>query len=55
MLSGSSFVGASEARSDRTFTAVDPATGKTLDPAFAEMSPAEVDRACALAHDAFDT
>ena len=38
-----------------TFRAVDPATGETLEPAFAFAGEAEVERACALAADAFDT
>ncbi len=37
-----------------TFKAVDPATGGTLEPAFAFAGEAEVERACALAADAFD-
>ena len=36
------------------FKATDPATGETLEPAFAFAGEAEVGRACALAADAFD-
>ena len=38
-----------------SFKAVDPATGETLEPAFAFAGEAEVARACALAEEAFDT
>lgn len=38
----------------RTLQAINPATGETLSPAFAEAGPAEVDRACAAAWQAFD-
>ena len=37
-----------------SFKAVDPATGETLEPAFAFAGEAEVERACALAAEAFD-
>jgi len=38
-----------------TFDAVNPATGETIAPAFAEAGPADVDAACALAVQAFDS
>ena len=38
---------------DRSFRAVNPATGKLLEPAFAFAGAAEVERACALAWAAF--
>src|SRR4051794_28575981 len=38
---------------ERSFRAINPATGETLEPAFALAGPEEVERACALAWDAF--
>jgi NADP-dependent aldehyde dehydrogenase len=38
----------------RTLKAVNPATGETLAPDFAEAGPAEVEQACAAAWAAFD-
>ena len=38
-----------------SFRATDPATGAALEPAFAFADAADVDRACALAAEAFDT
>ncbi|ARP80924.1 aldehyde dehydrogenase (NADP(+)) [Bordetella genomosp. 8] len=38
----------------RTLNAVNPATGETLSPSFAQAGAAEVDEACALAWEAFD-
>jgi 2,5-dioxopentanoate dehydrogenase len=38
---------------DRSFRAVNPTTGKLLEPAFAFAGAAEVERACALAWAAF--
>src|SRR3954467_234082 len=38
---------------ERSFRATNPATGETLEPAFAFASPKEVELACALASDAF--
>src|SRR4051794_5081784 len=38
---------------ERSFRAVNPATGETLEPAFAFAGPTEVERACALAWEAF--
>ena len=40
---------------ERSFRAINPATGETLEPAFAFAGPAEVERACDLAWDAFHT
>src|SRR3954452_3113542 len=39
----------------RSFRAVSPSTGETLEPAFAFAGPNEVERACALAWEAFHT
>ncbi len=53
-LTGSSLIGSADVRPDGgTFQAVDPATGAELDPAYGEAGPAEVDRAAALAAEAF--
>ena len=54
-LTGDIVIGA-ERLSGRTasFKAVDPATGETLEPAFAFAGDAEVGRACELAAEAFD-
>ena len=53
-LTGSSLIGSADVRPDGgTFRAVDPATGAELDPAYGEAGPAEVDRAAALAAEAF--
>src|SRR4051794_5200592 len=38
---------------ERSFRAINPATGETLEPAFALAGPEEVERACTLAWDAF--
>src|SRR3954451_9862000 len=38
---------------ERSFRAINPATGEALEPAFAFAGPAEVERACTLAWDAF--
>jgi alpha-ketoglutaric semialdehyde dehydrogenase len=55
-LTGSSLIGAGAVHPEGgTFRAVDPASGAELDPAFAEAGPAEVDRAAALAAEAFPT
>src|SRR3954468_11874346 len=40
---------------ERSFRAVNPATGETLEPAFAFAGPTEVERACNLAWDAFQS
>lgn len=52
-LTGQSFIGRTRADATETFRAVNPATGETLEPAFASASPVDVARACALADAAF--
>jgi 2,5-dioxopentanoate dehydrogenase len=53
-LTGSSLLGSADVKPDgERFRAVDPATGAELDPAYGEAGPAEVDRAAALAAEAF--
>jgi len=56
MLSGDILIG-SQRFSDgaRTFRAINPSTGEMLEPAFAFAGRNEVERACALAWDAFHT
>jgi alpha-ketoglutaric semialdehyde dehydrogenase len=55
-LTGESLIGAARVAGQAgAFRAVDPSTGAALEPAFAEAGAAEVERACALAGDAFDT
>ena len=55
-ITGDILIGASRVSGgERSFRAVNPATGEALDPAFAFAGPAEVDRACALAWEAFQT
>ena len=53
MLTGNSLIGASEVTPAGTFTAINPATGEALDPAFSTAAAGEVDQACALAAAAF--
>ena len=54
MITGDILIGAQRVSGgERSYRAVNPATGETLEPAFAFASPAEVERACALAWDAF--
>jgi alpha-ketoglutaric semialdehyde dehydrogenase len=50
LLIGSRSVAGSQAAS----RGVNPATGETLEPAFGGATQADLDQACALAHDAFD-
>ena len=53
-LTGGSLIGAADVHPDGpTFRAVDPATGTALEPAYGEAGPPEVDRAAALAAEAF--
>ncbi len=53
-LTGSSLVGGTDVHPEGgTFHAVDPASGAELDPAYSQAGPAEVDRAAALAAQAF--
>ena len=55
-LTGDILIGAERVRgSGDAMRATDPATGSWLDPVFAMAGSAEVDRACALAAEAFDT
>jgi len=54
-ISGELFVGAQRVAKTETVFAKNPATGETLQPAFSAAGRAEIDRACALANDAFDT
>ncbi|MCG5238687.1 aldehyde dehydrogenase (NADP(+)) [Azospirillum doebereinerae] len=54
-ITGEMLIGARRHRGgDGAFHAVDPATGERLDPAFGGGGAAEVERACALAWQAFD-
>ena len=53
MLDGSSLIGAETVSGSETFAAINPATGEALQPAFASVGTAEVERACTLAADAF--
>ena len=55
MLDGSSLIGAETVTGSETFAAINPATGEALEPAFSSVGKAEVERACALAAEAFDT
>eukprot|EP01037_Dinobryon_pediforme_P035937 gene35937-42615_t len=55
MISGSMLIGAAAVRGTETeFWGIDPSTGETLAPSFGGGGIAEVDRACALAWQAFD-
>lgn len=54
-LTGANLIGARESREGGArFRAQDPATGGTLEPAFAEATPAEIDAAARAAEAAFD-
>src|SRR5262249_58480587 len=54
MLSGDILIGAQRVSgSDRSFRAINPASGETLEPAFAFAGREEVARACELAWEAF--
>jgi NADP-dependent aldehyde dehydrogenase len=53
MTTGSILIGASEEASAESFTAINPATGQPIDPAFGAAATDHVDRACALADAAF--
>ena len=52
-ISGKILLGATEQDGTRQFHAVDPSTGQTMEPGFAEAGAADVERACALAEAAF--
>ena len=55
MLTGANFIGSRESRAAaRGFRARDPASGRTLAPAFAEATPDEVDAAARAAEAAFE-
>src|SRR5260221_870487 len=55
-LEGTSIIGGkSPARGSRSFQAFDPATGQNLEPSFYAASGADVERACQLAGDAFES
>jgi NADP-dependent aldehyde dehydrogenase len=54
LITGDLLIGAqSVSGPERAFRAVNPATGEPLEPAFAFAGPSEVERACALAWEAF--
>src|SRR5215207_7013321 len=54
MITGDILIGAQRVSGrERSFRAVNPATGEAMEPAFAFAGPMEVERACALAWDAF--
>ena len=54
MITGDILIGAQRVQGrERSFRAVNPATGETMEPAFAFAGLMEVERACALAWDAF--
>ena len=54
MITGDILIGAQRVPGrERSFRAVNPATGEAIEPAFAFAGPEEVERACALAWDAF--
>jgi len=54
-ITGETLVGAKAIRgSGASFKAFNPSTGETMEPAFASSTPADVDRAAALASAAFD-
>lgn len=55
-LEGTMFIGAERVAGDGPAVhSADPATGDVLEPAYRHGGPAHVDRACALAEEAFDT
>ena len=54
-LTGELIIGARRVVAPRTFRARNPATGETLDPPFCEARPEDIDAACALAWQAFDS
>jgi NADP-dependent aldehyde dehydrogenase len=49
MINGAIIIGRNELHTDSIYTAVNPATGETMDPAFTAAGLPEVERACALA------
>src|SRR3569833_4491217 len=52
-ITGAILVGSEDRRGERTFTAIDPATGASLAPAFQEAGAEDVAAACGLAAAAF--
>ncbi|MET0368655.1 MAG: aldehyde dehydrogenase family protein, partial [Methylobacterium sp.] len=54
-LTGRSIIGGQSAGEGESFRAVEAATGRQIEPVFHAASADEVERACALADDAFDT
>ncbi len=54
-LTGRSIIGGQAAGEGESFRAVEAATGRPIEPVFHAASADEVERACALADDAFDT
>lgn len=54
-LTGRSIIGGQSAGEGETFRAVEAATGREIEPVFHAASTDEVERACALADEAFDT
>ena len=55
-LTGQQIIGASGAKGrEAVIKGIDPATGKELEPAYGGADAADLERACALAHAAFDT
>ena len=54
-VSGKFFIGAERVGASRTFRAINPATGDSLEPDFAAAGEDAVERACALAWSAFDS
>jgi len=52
-ITGAILVGSEDRRGERTFTAIDPATGAALAPAFQEATAEHVVAACSLAAEAF--
>ncbi|MBA17404.1 MAG: aldehyde dehydrogenase (NADP(+)) [Sphingomonas sp.] len=53
MITGAILIGNSEHQASEGFEAVDPATGRSLEPRFAEAGAADVTSACGLAEQAF--
>lgn len=53
-ITGDLLIGEESFGNDRSFRAIDPATGAALEPAFAIATEADVQRACRLAGEAFD-
>jgi NADP-dependent aldehyde dehydrogenase len=54
-LTGQLFIGRERVATGKTFRAANPATASHIDPPFSSAGPAEIERACALASEAFDS